>query len=93
MWLIHSRDGCKGGGGEGGLGRKWGEGPITLFSLYVLFSKFKSCDNTLENRFFQISDYSHVYLRLIYERQWVKFPWDLYLENKTYKFLSLYVLF
>ena len=29
-----------------------------LLSLYVLFSQYMSCDNTLENRFFQISSYS-----------------------------------
>ena len=30
---------------------------IDLFSLYILFSQYKSCDNTLENCFFQISFY------------------------------------
>ena len=28
---------------------------IDLFSLYVLFSQYRSCDNTLENCFFQIT--------------------------------------
>ena len=32
---------------------------IDLFSLYVLFSHDRSCDNTLENCFFQILSYSH----------------------------------
>ena len=41
---------------------------IDLFSLYVLFSQYMSCDNTLENCFFQISSYSRAYLRVIYEK-------------------------
>ena len=41
---------------------------IYLFSLYVLFSQYMSCDNTLENCFFQISSYSRAYLRVIYEK-------------------------
>ena len=40
---------------------------IELFSLYVLFSQYRSCDNTLGNRFFQISSYSCTFLRIIYE--------------------------
>ena len=40
----------------------------TSFSLYVLFSEYRSCDNTLGNRFFQISSYSDTYLRIIYEK-------------------------
>ena len=40
---------------------------IDLFSLYVLFSQYRSRDNTLGNRFFQISSYSLAYLRIIYE--------------------------
>ena len=56
---------------------------IDLFSLYVLFSQYRSCDNTLENCFFQISSCSRAYVRT--KRQSVKFPWDLYWENKTYK--------
>ena len=31
---------------------------IDLFSLYLLFSQYRSCDNTLENCFFQISSCS-----------------------------------
>ena len=41
---------------------------IDLISLYVLFSQYMSCDNTLENCFFQISSYSRAYLRVIYEK-------------------------
>ena len=40
---------------------------IYLFSLYVLFSQYRSCDNTLENCFFQITPYPRAYLRIIYE--------------------------
>ena len=56
---------------------------IDLFSLYVLFSQYRSCDNTLENCFFQISSCSRAYVRAKWQS--VKFPWDLYWENKTYK--------
>ena len=41
---------------------------IDLFSLYILFSQYMSCDNTLENCFFQISSYSRAYLRVISEK-------------------------
>ena len=55
-----------------------------LFSLYVLFSQYRSFDNTLENCFFQISSCSRAYVRT--KRQSVKFPWDLCVrEYKTYK--------
>ena len=54
-----------------------------LFSLYVLFPQYRSRDNTLENCFFQISSCSCAYV--LTKRQRVKFPWDLYWENKTYK--------
>ena len=46
-----------------------------LFSLYVLFSQYRSCDNTLENCFFQISSCSRAYVHT--KRQSVKFPCDL----------------
>ena len=42
--------------------------PIDLFSLYVLFSQYRSCDNTVEKIFFQISPYSRAYLRIIYDK-------------------------
>ena len=42
--------------------------PIDLFSLYVLFSQNRSCDNTLENCFFQIPSYSRAYVRIIQEK-------------------------
>ena len=55
--------------------------PIDLFSLYILFSQKRSCDNTPKNCFFQISSYSRAFVRIIYEK--IKFPWNLYWENKT----------
>ena len=61
--------------------RKWNR-PLWL----VLFSQYRSCDNILENCFFQIySSYSCAYVRIIYEKKRVKFLWDLYWENKIYK--------
>ena len=60
---------------------------IDLFSLYVLFSQYRSRDNTLENCFLQISSCSRAYVRT--KRQSVKFPWDLCVrEYKTYKLKS-----
>ena len=41
---------------------------IDLFSLYVLFSQYRSGDNTRGNRFFQISSCSLAYLCIIYEK-------------------------
>ena len=35
---------------------------IDLLSLYVLFSQYRLCDNTLENCFFQISSCSRAYV-------------------------------
>ena len=34
-----------------------------LFILYVLFLQYRSCDNTLEDCFFQILSYSHSYAK------------------------------
>ena len=42
--------------------------PIDLFSLYILFSQKRSCDNTPKNCFFQISSYSRSFVRIIYEK-------------------------
>ena len=61
---------------------------IDLFSLYVLFSQYRSCDNTLENCFFQISSCSRAYVRT--KRQSVKFPWDLYWEIKNIQAKEVY---
>ena len=39
-----------------------------LFSFYILFSQYRSCDNTLENCFFHISSNSPAYVHRIYEK-------------------------
>ena len=58
---------------------------IDLFRLYVLFSQYRSCDNTLENFFFKFRlIHVHIYAQFM-KRPRVMFPWDLYWENKIYK--------
>ena len=41
---------------------------IDIFSLKVLISHYRSCDNTLQNSFFQILSNSRAYLRITYEK-------------------------
>ena len=41
---------------------------IDIFSLKVLISHYWSCDNTLQNSFFQILSNSRAYLRITYEK-------------------------
>ena len=41
---------------------------VDLTSLYVLFSQYKSRDNTLGNSFFQISSYLREHLRIHCEK-------------------------
>ena len=48
--------------------------PSRLFSLYGLFSQSGSCDNTLENCFFQISSYLHAHVRIIYDKKNEQIP-------------------
>ena len=48
--------------------------PSRLFSLYGLFSQSRSCDNTLENCFFQISSYLHAHVRIIYDKKNEQIP-------------------
>ena len=63
--------------------------PIDLFSLYVLFSQYRSCDNTVEKIFFS----NFVLLtRISTHNLWKDKgsrppppPWNLYWENKMYK--------
>ena len=43
-------------------------GVIDIFSLAVLISQYRSCDNTLQNSFFQILSNSRAYLRITYEK-------------------------
>ena len=47
---------------------------LDLFSLNVLFPQYRSHANTLGNRFFQISSYSHAYLRIISEKTMDQVP-------------------
>ena len=57
-----------------------------LFSLYVLFDQYRSCDDTLEKCFFQISYYSRAYVSIIYEKQKGQIPPGTSIGgNKTYK--------
>ena len=56
--------------------------PINLFSLYVFFSQYMSCDNTLENCFIQILSYSPAYLRIIYEKTKSQVPLGPLLEKQ-----------
>ena len=65
-----------------------GNPTVDLFSLYVLFSQYRSRDNTLENCFFQISFCSHVYVRIIYEKRKGQVPLE---ANILAKILCLYV--
>ena len=53
-------------------------------SEQIFFENCRWVPLTLQNCFFQISDYSTVYTWFM-KRQRVNFPWDLYWENKTYK--------
>ena len=41
---------------------------IDIFSLKVLISHYRSCDNTLQNSFFQILSNSRAYPRITYEK-------------------------
>ena len=50
----------------------WWMEQISLIAL-IFFSQCGSCDNTLENCFFQILSYSHAYVRIIYEMSWIDF--------------------
>ena len=52
-----------------GGGSVLGNPTTDLFCLYVLFSQYRSRDNTLENCFFQISFCSPVYVRIIYGKR------------------------
>ena len=59
--------------------------PIDLFSLYVLFSQYRQCDNTLENSVSFKLWLLYVHISYISYIIYVKFPLDLYWINKTYK--------
>ena len=68
VWRNDSSEETQNGSGQTGIEipRSWIPSfQIDLFSLYVLFSQYRSCDNTLENCFFQISSDSLAYVRVI----------------------------
>ena len=65
---------------------------IHLFSLYVLFSQYRSCDNTLGNRFFQISSYSRAYLRIIYEKTMGQVPLGPLLAKQNIQAKEVYCI-
>ena len=56
---------------------------IDLFSLYALFTQYRSCDNTLENCFFQITSYLRAYLRIIYKEETGQVPLGPLLEKQN----------
>ena len=58
---------------------------IRPFSLYVLFSQCRSCDNNLEDCFFQIFPHSRAYVRIIMKKTKGEIPPELHWENKTYQ--------
>ena len=58
---------------------------IHLFSLYVLFSECRSCYNTLQDRFFQISPHPRAYVSVIMKKTKDEIPAELHRENKTYQ--------
>ena len=58
---------------------------INLFSLYAVFSQYRPCDNTLENRFFQITSNSRAYLHIIYEETKGQVPGTLPEKKKQNK--------
>ena len=58
---------------------------IDLLSLYVLFSQYRSCDNTLGNCFCQISSYSRAYLVIIYKKTKGQIPLGPLLGKQMYK--------
>ena len=56
---------------------------MDLFSLFVLFPQYRSCDNTLENCFYQISSYSRAYEPIIYKKTKGTFPLGPQLEKQN----------
>ena len=58
---------------------------IRPFSLYVLFSQCRSCDNNLEDCFFQIFPHSRAYVSIIMKTTKGEIPPELHWENKTYQ--------
>ena len=65
---------------------------IHLFSLCVLFSQHSSCDNTLENCFFQLSFYSRSFVRIIYEKTKGQVPLGPLLGKQNIQAKEVYCL-
>ena len=55
---------------------KYSERPNDPFSLYVLFCHCRLCDESPENRFFQMSRYPRAYAGTTNEKTKGKFPWE-----------------
>ena len=67
----------------------WPNRSLDLFSLYVLFSHFRSRDATRGNSFFQMSSYARANVRITNDKNKRKIPMrasrGLKWENKMYK--------
>ena len=61
--------------------------PTTSF---VLFSQGRSCDNTLENCFFQVSSYFRAYIGIIYEKGNSRVPLGPLLGKQNIKAKEVY---
>ena len=60
------------------------------FSLYVLLSQYRSCDNTLENCFFQISFYSRAYVSISNKKTKGQDPLGPLLEKQNIQAKEVY---
>ena len=63
---------------------------IDLFSLYILFSQYRSCDDTLEKCFFQTLSYSYAYQCTIYEKTKEQIPLSPLLEKQNIQAKEVY---
>ena len=61
-----------------------------VFSLYILFSQKRSCDNTPKNCFFQISSYSRAFVRIIYEKTKGQVPLEPLLGKQSMRVKQVY---
>ena len=62
---------------------------IDLFRLYILFSQYRSCDDTQEIWSFVLQTYSCLHVLFLMNKTKDQISWvsshDLYWENKMYK--------
>ena len=66
---------------------------IDLFSFYILFSQYRSCDDTLENCFFQTLSYSCTYQRIIiYEKKKEQIPLSPLLGKQNIQTKEVYCI-